>query len=258
MTADQLALPTAATPFDAARHLTPEGREYWSARDLMPLLGYERWERFADAIHRAKVSGRNAGHDMTNHIAAAAKMVAIGSGAERPVEDHHLSRFACYLVAMNGDPRKGEIAAAQTYFAVKTREAETRPAAPALSDDEIVHRALTISVRRVEELTAKVAELAPKAEFYDDLMEADGTYSMLATAKILGWGRNVMMRQLRRDGVLTGSNLPYQRYAHHFRVVPGTYPHPKTGELIPTATTFVRPAGLEFLRKRLAGSEATA
>lgn len=91
-------------PFDAHRRLTAEGREYWSARDLQPLLDYTAWRKFTDAITRAKASGRNAGHDMSRHIVGAAKMVDIGSGAQRSVEDHHLSPLACYLIAMNGDP----------------------------------------------------------------------------------------------------------------------------------------------------------
>ncbi|AKF14396.1 anti-repressor Ant [Mycobacterium phage Phayonce] len=104
---------------------------------------------------------------------------------------------------------------------------------------------------RAERAEAKVAALEPKAEFYDELMDADGAYSLLATAKILGWGRNVMMRELRRAGVLQGNNLPYQRYAHHFRVVPGTYENRKTGETVPTATTTVLPSGIAFLRRKL-------
>lgn len=124
------------------------------------------------------------------------------------------------------------------------------PALP-MSEEEIVLHALTIQGRKIKELTAKVAEDAPKVEAFDELMESDGTYSMLAAAKILGWGRNVMMRDLRRMGILQGNRLPYQRYEHHFKVVPGTYVNRKTGETVPTATTFVRPSGLEFLRKKL-------
>jgi phage regulator Rha-like protein len=112
-------------------------------------------------------------------------------------------------------------------------------------------RAAADQAERAELAEARNRELEPKAGFYDDFMDADGTYSFLAAAKILGWGRNVMMRELRRCGVLQGDNLPYQRYEHHFKVTPGTYKHPNTGELIPTATTTVRPSGLEFLRKKL-------
>ncbi|MDN4521404.1 phage antirepressor KilAC domain-containing protein [Mycolicibacterium austroafricanum] len=251
-------LTAGASPFDSIRRVTEQGREFWSARELQPLLGYTEWRKFCDAITRAKASGRNAGHEMSRHIVGAAKVVDLGSGAQRSVEDHHLSRLACYLIAMNGDPRKAEVAEAQTYFAVRTREAETSQPRPVLTEDEIVHQALAITTRRVEALTAKVAELEPKAEFFDELMDADGCYTMQATANMIRWGRNVMMRELRRAGVLQGNNLPYRRYAHHFKVVPGTRTHPKTGELIPTATTHVLPSGVEFIRKRLANNDALA
>lgn len=129
-------------------------------------------------------------------------------------------------------------------------------AAPALpmSEDEIVMHALQIQGRKIEALTAKIAADAPKVEAFDELMESDGTYSFNAVAKVLGWGRNVMMRELRRLGVLQGNNLPYQRYEHHFKVVPQTYKNRKTGETVPTATTYVRPSGVEFLRKKLTES----
>ncbi len=135
----------------------------------------------------------------------------------------------------------------------KTGSYNATPALP-MTEDEIVLHALQIQNRKIEALTAKVAEQAPKVEAYDELMETDGTYSMNATAKVLGWGRNVMMRELRRLGVLQGNNLPYQRYEHHFKVVPQTYTNRKTGQTVPTATTFVRPAGVEFLRKKLTQS----
>ncbi|MGB3483977.1 MAG: phage antirepressor KilAC domain-containing protein [Mycobacterium sp.] len=121
----------------------------------------------------------------------------------------------------------------------------------ALPDRKTLAQWVVDAETRADLAEAHVAELEPKAAFYDELMEADGTYSMLATSKMLGWGRNVMMRELRRSGVLQGNNLPYQRYEHHFKVTPGTYVHPKTGERIPTATTTVRPSGVDFLRKKL-------
>lgn len=111
---------------------------------------------------------------------------------------------------------------------------------------------------RAERAETKVAELEPKAEFFDELMDAEGCYSFLACSKVIGWGRNVMLRELRRAGVLTGSNLPYQRYAHHFKVVPQTYTNGKTGETVATATTYVLPSGVEFIRKRLADNDALA
>ncbi len=98
---------------------------------------------------------------------------------------------------------------------------------------------------------AKVAELEPKAEFYDELMDADGTYSFLAVSKMIGWGRNIMMRELRKTGVLQKNNLPYQRYEHHFKVTPKTYTT-NAGVTVPTATTSVWPSGIEFIQKKLA------
>lgn len=244
---------THGAPFDDILQSRADDTEFWSARDLAAVMHYDQWRNFAAAVDRARVAIGNQGGDPEHHIAGASKMVTIGSGASRAVDDYHLTRFGAYLTVMNGDPRKPEVAAAQAYFAIKTRQAETVPVR-ALSEDEIVHQALAITARRVEQLTERVAELAPKAEFYDELMEADGTYSMLAVSKMLGWGRNVMMRELRRAGVLQGNNLPYQRYSHHFKVVPGTYVNAKTGETVPTATTYVRPSGVPFLRKKLGGA----
>lgn len=150
--------PAAGSPFDAIRIATPEGREYWSARDLMPLLGYERWERFADAIDRAKIAAHNSGYDVAQNFPGAAKV----SGSRGPAQqDYHLSRYACYLVAMSGDPRKPEVAAALTYFAIRTREAEARAE---LTDAEIVHRALTITTRQVEALKIENRTLAAAIE----------------------------------------------------------------------------------------------
>lgn len=238
----------ATNPFDAGRTPCPQGGEdRWSARWLMEQMGYPTWQHFEPVIERAKSAAHNEGFNVKILFTVDRK-----NTGGRPQTDYLVSRYAAYLIAMNGDPRKREVSAAQHYFAVKTREAEVAPATPALTEDEIVHQALAITTRRVEALTAKVAELEPKAEFYDEFMDADGCYSYGATAKALGWGRNVMLRELRRLGVVQGNRLPYQRYAHHFKVVPQTYTTP-AGETVCTATTYVLPSGLEFLRKKLAG-----
>ena len=108
------------SPFDSIKHTDEQGREYWMARELMGLLGYKQYRRFADAIDRAILSQQNAGNSVSKDF-----LPEVAKTSGRPQEDYRLSRYACYLVAMNGDPRKPEIAQAQAYFVVKTREAET-------------------------------------------------------------------------------------------------------------------------------------
>ena len=98
--------------------------EYWYARELMPLLGYERWENFKQAIQRAIESCNTAGIATQNHFREVTKMVVLGSGSRRGIQDYMLTRYACYLIAQNGDPKKEEIAFAQSYFAVQTRKQE--------------------------------------------------------------------------------------------------------------------------------------
>jgi DNA-damage-inducible protein D len=101
-----------------------EGVECWSARELQELLGYNKWENFENVIQKAKSACTNAGEEVSNHFPDVRKMVPIGSGAEKPIDDILLTRYACYLVAQNGDSRKEEISFAQNYFAVQTRRAE--------------------------------------------------------------------------------------------------------------------------------------
>ncbi len=101
-----------------------DGVEFWYARDLQKLLGYEQWRNFELIIHKAQTSCESAGINAEDHFAEVSKMVPIGSGAERSVKDYMLTRYACYLIAQNGDPKKEEIAFAQSYFAVQTRKQE--------------------------------------------------------------------------------------------------------------------------------------
>lgn len=109
--------------FEGATQLI-DGVECWSARDLQELLGYAQWKNFTHVIEKAKTTSVNTDIDIDNHFADVGKMVEIGSGSQREIQDIALTRYACYLVAQNGDPTKPEIAFAQSYFAVQTRKAE--------------------------------------------------------------------------------------------------------------------------------------
>lgn len=101
-----------------------DGIEFWYARDIQTLLDYSQWRNFELVIQKAKTACINAGNAIEDHFADVSKMVDIGSGTQREINDLKLTRYACYLIAQNGDPRKAEIAFAQTYFAVQTRKAE--------------------------------------------------------------------------------------------------------------------------------------
>ena len=122
--------------FESIKHINEFGQEYWLARELQVVLEYSQWRRFAETIDRAIEACENSGIDVTDHFAEVGKMVEIGSGASREVDDYELSRYACYLIVMNGDPRKEVIAVGQTYFAVKTRQQELIDQYDQLSEDQ--------------------------------------------------------------------------------------------------------------------------
>ncbi len=142
--------------FESIKQISPYGAEYWSARDLAPLLGYTKWQNFEVAIERATIACKQVGQVVSDHFTEASKAIIGGKGAKQTVKDYLLSRFACYSIAQNGDPRKKEIAAAQAYFIISTRENEL---AHLLAEQE-----KRLSLReRVSENNRKLAQAASEA-----------------------------------------------------------------------------------------------
>ncbi|MBD2509491.1 hypothetical protein H6G91_19700 [Nostoc muscorum FACHB-395] len=122
------------SPFDQIKQVDTDGNEYWLARELMPILGYQQWRQFEDAISRAIAACSNIEQESEKHFL---RLTAKSTGG-RPRDDFKLTRYGCYLTAMNGDPRKPEIAAAQSYFVVKTREAETQTQLKAMTQIQLL------------------------------------------------------------------------------------------------------------------------
>ncbi len=252
-----------ASPFDSIRRTRADGSEYWSARDLQPLLGYDKWERFEDSIDRAQVAARNSGEGGFSRLRE-----ELPNGG-RPRTDFHLSRFAAYLVAMNGDPRKLEVAAAQSYFAIRTREAETAPAPKELSRLELIELAREAELSRMAaedrnvQLSGQVAQLEPKARTFDLFLGASGDYSVGEAAKILSrdHGINIGERRLfafmEQSGWVyrvKGRPIPYQARVDSAHLVAKArwYTDDETGEQV-AATPQVRVTakGLDSLRGKL-------
>ncbi|MAG44655.1 DNA damage-inducible protein D [bacterium] len=120
----QIILKQPAENFENIKKINKHGIEYWEARELMPLLGYKNWRDFENVIKKAQDACKGSKQAIKDHFANALKMVDLGSGSERKIKDYRLSRYACYLIAQNGDPRKLQISIAQTYFAIQTRKQE--------------------------------------------------------------------------------------------------------------------------------------
>ncbi len=122
--ADQPTIKPHHATFEKIRQLGADGNEFWSARDLAPLLDYQDWRNFMQVVDKARLACVQSGRPVADHFGDTTKMVSIGSGAQRPVPDVLLSRYACYLIVQNGDPGKPVIAYGQTYFAMQTRRQE--------------------------------------------------------------------------------------------------------------------------------------
>ena len=147
--------------FENVKHVDENGNDYWLARELMVVLEYKRWDKFNNVINNATISCKNSNYAIDDHFSHLGKMVEIGSKTKRKIEDYKLSRYACYLIAQNGDSRKKTIALAQTYFAVQTRKQE-------------------ISEREYSSLTED------EKRFYQRNLTKKGNYSLNQAAKDAG------------------------------------------------------------------------
>lgn len=145
--------------FENIRHTNEYGQEFWYARELQQALEYSQWRRFEETIERAKTACLQSENSIEDHFANVGKMVSIGSGAQREIDDIMLSRYACYLIVMNGDPRKQIIAVGQTYFAVKTRQQELVDNYDQLTEDQ-KRLAIRGEIKRHNKSLAEAAQMA--------------------------------------------------------------------------------------------------
>lgn len=255
---DSIARHGGASPFDHIKKIDDDGQEFWSARDLMPLLGYTQrnaWQKFTDVIDRAKSSASAQNIDLTSHFIGNGETPK-GGGPTR--QDVLLTRYAAYLVAMNGDPRKPEVAAAQSYFAVKTREAEViqeqQQALTMPQNYGEALRALADTFEAKEQAEKELGIAAPKAARYDEWMDADGAADFLTVSKILGVGRTKMLQELRDLEVLnvTGvaKNTPRAQYAPYFKVTSNIF-FDHYGDKKVGYKTRVKPAGIDLIARKL-------
>ncbi len=176
---------TLTDTFEGHAQQTDEGIEYWLARDLQHLLGYTEWRNFGVVLSKARTACEVSGYPVSDHFVEVNKIVDLGSGGRREVDDMMVTRFACYLIAQNGDPKKDEIAFAQTYFAVQTRRAEL-----------IEQRLL-----EVERVSARRKLTATEKELSSVIFEQTGGMQDFATIRSKGdaalFGRNTQAMKAR-------------------------------------------------------------
>jgi phage antirepressor YoqD-like protein len=250
-----------ASRLDDLRVVTLTDGEVWSGRDLMVLTGYTNWRNFSEAIDRAIASVNTSGLDAGIHFVAGVKSSPMPNGGFRQVEDVELTRYGCYILFQNADARKPEIAAAQQYFAVQTRKQELAPAAPAFDPTSI--EGITLILVAAQNALAKVKELEPKAQAWDELASAKGDYPVGEAAKMLAragvpTGPQRLFEQLAAmHWIFRSGHGTWEPYANivdigYLASKPMSHEHPKTGErIIDPAQVRVTIKGLERLRQRL-------
>jgi DNA-damage-inducible protein D len=202
------------SPFDRIRRTDDYGQEYWSARDLQPIMGYAQWRDFDEVVRRAIRSSENTGTYSDQAFCAVTQKATGGA----PRADYQLSRYAAYLVAMNGDPNKPAVAAAQSYFAMQTRAAEVATSRP-MSEIEMARQYLAV-LEREQELAKELEVAAPKAGKWDAFLNAEGLIGMRELADLLKTDVKTMTNWLveisvfRRQVSASGGGRNMPRAAH--------------------------------------------
>lgn len=255
-----------ASVFDTIRQARADGTEYWSARDLMEIMGYSTWQKFETPLLRAMSTAKNQGHDLETLFNRTVKKATGG----RPLADYELTRFAAYLVAMNGNPHMPDVAAAQAYFAIQTRAAETAPAAPApMTLAERTAQVMGELDAMVQQQRAQLAVAAPKAAAYDAFISTTGDYSVNETAKVLARAHQINIGQGRLFEKLEewgwvyrqrGKPTVKQTQIENGRMAEKaqSHEHPTTGARVLDAPQVrITAKGLDEIRKRLLATTGT-
>jgi DNA-damage-inducible protein D len=252
------------SPFDAIRR-TDERGECWSARELMPLLEYAKWQNFESVIRSASVAIEQAGGNAGQHVYRQRETVN-GFGAEKI--DYRLTRYGAYMVTLECDGRKQAVSEAKSYFAVRAREAEVAGESGRRLPQNFAEalRALADEVEAREIAEQRAAELEPAATSWERLAEAEGDYSLRDAAQILdrdpaiSTGQNRLAKTLRELLWTDRNGTPYQRHVDLGRLAvrSRTYAHPSTGEDQLTRQVRITARGLHDLHRLMGGTDPMA
>lgn len=243
---------TTESPFESLKK-TDEAGEFWMARDLVTPMGYSAWGNLTKAVNRAKTAAENVGFDPDLHFSERKEFGTKWTPGLPPKFDYRLTRYGAYLLAMNGDPRKPEIAAAQTYFAVKTREAEIYSQPKELSRKQLALMVVEAEEEK-ERLQLELEVAGPKADYYDNVMTTENGINTTVIAKDYGRGAVWLNNLLKDLGVQYQSGktwvLKYP-YAERNYTVSSTYAYNEKSSNI---TTKWNQKGRKFIYELLASN----